>query len=48
MLTIAIEDLEMRQHNTNLFLEKNIIWFKPLTQKKEINKQIANTLYYKY
>ena len=46
MLAIAIKDLEVHLDNSNLFLGKSTIWFKPLTQKEEINKQIIGILYY--
>lgn len=45
MLVIAIKNLEMYFSNTNLFLAKNAICFKPLAQKQEIGKQTINVLY---
>lgn len=48
IFTVIIRDLEIRFSNINLFLRENVICFEPLTQKVEINKQIANILYYKY
>lgn len=48
MFTIVIEDLKMHLNNSNLPIENNIICFKLLAQKKDIDKQTASILYYKY
>ncbi len=48
MLTVVIEDLEVRLGNSNLPLGKNAIWFEPLAQKREIGKQMIGALYYQY
>ena len=48
MLAIAIEDLEIRLNNLNLPVEKSTIWFEPLAQKGETDKQTASALYYQY
>lgn len=45
---IAIEDLKVYYKNANLLLGKSAIRFEPLAQKREISKQIASALYYKY
>ena len=46
MFFIAIKDLEVRLDNSNLPLGKNAIFFEPLAQKKENDKQTTSTLYY--
>lgn len=46
IITIAIQDLEICFDNLNLALRKNAIWFDSLAQKKKIDKQIDDTLYY--
>ena len=38
ILAVAIEDLEVHLGNSNLPLEKNVIWFEPSAQKKETGK----------
>lgn len=48
MLAIAIKDLKMQISNSKLLLGKNAIWFESSAQKKEINNQMADALYYKY
>lgn len=48
MCAIIIKDLKIRLGNSNLLLGKSVIWFEFLTQKREISKQTANALYYKY
>ena len=45
---VTIEDLKMRLGNSNLLLRKSAIRFKPLTQKREIDKQTACALYYQH
>ncbi len=48
ILAIVIEDLEVHLRNSNLFPGKNVIWFELSAQKREIDKQMAGTLYYQY
>ena len=48
MLAIAIEDLEVRLSNSNLLIGKSAICFELSAQKREIGKQTAGALYYKY
>lgn len=48
MFIIVIKDLKIYLSNLNLPIGKSEICFKPLAQKREISKQIANTRYYKY
>ncbi len=48
IFAIPIKDLKVRLDNLNLLLRKNGIWFEPLTQKGETDKQMADTLYYLY
>lgn len=38
MLAVTIEDLEVSFSDTNLLLEKNVIWFELLVQKEETSK----------
>lgn len=45
ILAIIIKDLELRLHNSNLALGKRVIWFVPLTQKKETDNETADVLY---
>lgn len=47
IFAIAIKSLEIYLSNSNLLMEKSAIYFKLLAQKKEINKQTANILFYK-
>ena len=46
MLAVAIEHLEMRLGNSNLPLRKSIIQFQPSAHKGEIDKLMADKLYY--
>lgn len=48
MFAIAIKNLEVRLNNSNLPTRKKVIYFEPLTQKRETDKQTAGALYYKY
>lgn len=48
ILAIAVEDLEVCYDNANLFLGKSTIWFGPLAQKGETDKQTTDVLYNKY
>ena len=48
MFDVAIKDLKVRLGNLNLLLSKNAIWFEPLAQKGETNKQTTSLLYYQY
>lgn len=48
MLTIAIEDWEVRMNNLNQSLGKSAIRFEQLVQKGKIGKQTTGPLYYKY
>lgn len=48
MLAVIIKDLEIHLSNSNLPMRKSAIYFKFLAQKREISKQTASALYYKY
>ena len=48
MLVVAIKDLELQLSYSNLPIEKSVICFKSLAQKRETSKQTAVALYYKY
>lgn len=48
MLVIVNKNLKVKMSNYKLFLGKSAITFKLLVQKKEICKQMAGRLYYKY
>ena len=48
MLAVVIKDLKVRLGNSNLLLEKSVIWFELLSQKGETGKQTAGALCYKY
>lgn len=48
ILAIVIKDLEIYLNNLNLLIKKSAICFELLVQKKEIGKQITDTLYDKY
>lgn len=48
IFAIAIKDLAVRLSNSNLAMEKSAICFEILAQKREIDKQMASALYFKY
>ena len=48
MLAIAIKDLIVYLDNLNLPLGKSVIWFEPLAQNRETDKQTAGIIYYQY
>lgn len=48
MFFIPIKDLKMQLSNSYPPIRKNAIYFEPLAQKREISKQMAGALDYKY
>lgn len=45
---IAIKDLEFYVSNSNLLLEKRVIWFDPSAQKGDASKYTTDILFYPY